>query len=60
MIGNLDGFLVEGQGLTHAVLQQTHLWSGAAAIPIEIVIAIDTDYVTIDESAGTTAWIPFP
>jgi hypothetical protein len=60
MIGNLDGFLVEGQRLTHAVLQHTHLWSGAAAIPIEFVVAIDTDYVTIDESAETTAWIPFP
>jgi sporulation protein YlmC with PRC-barrel domain len=60
MIGNLDGFLVEGQRLTHAVLQHTHLWSGAAAIPIESIVAIDTDYVTIDQSADTTAWIPFP
>jgi hypothetical protein len=60
MIGNLDGFLVEGQRLTHAVLQHTHLWSGAAAIPIESVVAIDTDYVTIGDSADTTAWIPFP
>jgi hypothetical protein len=42
------------------VLQHTHLWSGAAAIPIESVVAIDTDYVTISESADTTAWIPFP
>jgi sporulation protein YlmC with PRC-barrel domain len=59
MVGNLDGFLVAGQRLTHAVLQHTHLWGGAAAIPIESVVAIDTDYVTIDQSTDTSAWIAF-
>lgn len=59
MIGNLDGFLVDGQRLTHAVLQHTHLWGGAAAIPIESVVAIDTDYVTIDQSKDTSTWTKF-
>jgi sporulation protein YlmC with PRC-barrel domain len=59
MVGNLEGFLVEGQRLTHVVLQHTHLWTGAAAIPIESVVAIDTDYVTIDQAGDRAAWIPF-
>jgi hypothetical protein len=60
MIGNLDGSLVEGQRLTHVVLQHTHLWGGAAAIPIESVVVIETDCVTVDQSKDTSAWIPFP
>jgi sporulation protein YlmC with PRC-barrel domain len=47
-IGKVDGLLVEGQRLTHVVVQRTHLWNtGAAAIPIDSVVAIGTDSVTV-------------
>ncbi|MGH3055699.1 MAG: hypothetical protein ACRDL7_12050, partial [Gaiellaceae bacterium] len=48
LIGSVDGLLVEGQRLTHVVVQRTHLWNtGAAAIPIDSVVAIGTDSVTV-------------
>jgi hypothetical protein len=67
-IGNVDGLLVEGQRLTHVVVQRTHLWNtGAAAIPIESVVAIGTDSVTVSLSNDTVdvldgaypPWLPF-
>lgn len=67
-IGNVDGFLVEGQRLTHVVVQRSHLWNtGSAAIPIDSVVAIDTDSVTITLSTDTVdaldgaypPWLPF-
>jgi len=67
-IGNVDGFLVEGLRLTHVVVRRTHLWNtGSAAIPIESVVAIDTDSVTITLSTDTVdaldgaypPWLPF-
>jgi sporulation protein YlmC with PRC-barrel domain len=67
-IGNVDGFLVEGQRLTHVVVQRTHLWNtGAAAIPIDSVVAIGTDSVTVSLSGDAVdaldgaypPWLPF-
>jgi uncharacterized protein YrrD len=50
-IGNVDGLLVEGRRLTHVVVRRTHLWNtGAAAIPIDSVVAIGTDSVTVSLS----------
>ena len=67
-LGNVDGVLVEGQRLTHVVVQRTHLWNtGAAAIPIDSVVAIGTDSVTVSLSDDTVdaldgaypPWLPF-
>ncbi len=67
-LGNVDGLLVEGQPLTHVVMQRTHLWNtGAAAIPIDSVVAIGTDSVTVSLSDDTVdaldgaypPWLPF-
>jgi sporulation protein YlmC with PRC-barrel domain len=67
-LGNVDGLLVEGQRLTHVVVQRTHLWNtGAAAIPIDSVVAIGTDSVTVSLSDDAVAaldgayppWLPF-
>jgi hypothetical protein len=47
-IGRLDGLLVTGTRLTHVVLQHTRLSdTGAAAIPIDSVTAIETDRITV-------------
>lgn len=47
-IGNVDGFLVAGERLTHVVLQHTRLSHlGAAAVPIESVASIETDRITV-------------
>jgi hypothetical protein len=47
-VGNLDGFLVAGDRLTHIVLQRTHANETApVAIPIESVDAIATDRITL-------------
>ncbi len=67
-LGNVDGVLVEGQRLTHVVVQRTHLWNtGTAAIPVDSVVAIDTDSVTVSLSGDTVdaldgaypPWLPF-
>jgi sporulation protein YlmC with PRC-barrel domain len=67
-LGNLDGFLVAGDRLTHVVLQRTHPSDkGAAAIPVESVSAIETDRITVtlpEEIAesfegGRSHWLPF-
>lgn len=47
-IGTVDGFLMAGDRLTHVVLQHTRpTGSGAAAIPIDSVAAIETDRITM-------------
>jgi len=48
-IGTVDGLLVAGARLTHVLLQPTRLSNtGAAAIPIDSVAAIETDRVTVE------------
>jgi sporulation protein YlmC with PRC-barrel domain len=47
-IGTVDGLLVAGTRVTHIVLQQTRPpGTGAAAIPIDSVAAIETDHITV-------------
>jgi len=47
-IGTIEGFHVAGDRLTHVVLQHTRQsGTGTAAIPIDSVIAIETDRVTV-------------
>ena len=47
-IGTVDGFLVAGDRLTHVVLQPARLTgAGPAAIPIDSVLAIETDRITV-------------
>lgn len=67
-IGKVDGFLVSGHQLTHVVLEHTRLsHTGAAAIPIESVTAIETDCITVALTKDTadafggifSRWRPF-
>ena len=67
-IGRVDGFLVAGDALTHVVLEHTRLsHTGAAAIPIDSVTAIETDCITValakdtaDPFGGAVSrWLPF-
>ena len=46
-IGNVDGLFVAGEQLTHVVLQQAHASADTITIPIDSVVAIDTDCVTV-------------
>jgi uncharacterized protein YrrD len=47
-IGTVDGFFVAGSRLTHVMLQHTRrTGTGAAAVPIESVAAIETDRITV-------------
>ena len=56
MLGTVHGLLVSGQRLTHVVVQRTEPRdSDTAAIPIDSVVAIDTDCVTVALSAVAPA-----
>ena len=47
-VGNLDGFLVAGDRLTHMLLRRAHPnETGSAAIPIKSVQVIATDRITL-------------
>jgi sporulation protein YlmC with PRC-barrel domain len=47
-VGTVDGFLLAGARLTHVMLQDTRLSdTGAATIPIDAVVAIETDRITV-------------
>ena len=66
-VGKVDGFLVSGERLTHVVLQHKHFsHTGAAAIPIDSVTAIETDCITVapakdalDAGGVFSGWLPF-
>lgn len=56
MIGTVDGLLVDGLRLTHVLLHHAHRGEKAAIpIPIDSIVAIDTDCVTVARSADSTA-----
>ena len=46
--GHIDGFLVEGEEITHIVLEQGHLWGRRdVTVPIGAVTKVETDAVTL-------------
>ena len=47
-LGHVDGFLVEGDQITHIVLEHGHLWGRReVTIPIGAVTKVETDAVTL-------------
>ncbi len=47
-LGHIDGFLVEGDQITHIVLEHGHLWGRReVTIPIGAVTKVETDAVTL-------------
>ena len=47
-LGHVDGFLVEGDQITHIVLERGHLWGRRdITIPIGAVTKVETDAVTL-------------
>jgi sporulation protein YlmC with PRC-barrel domain len=67
-VGHVDGFLVDGDRLTHVVLQSGHgLRPQPVAIPVEAVESIETDCITLTMPKDTVAsfrggrssWLPF-
>jgi hypothetical protein len=56
LIGNVAGLLVDGERLTHVLLHQPHRGQpDAIPIPVESVVAIDTDCVTVTGPPDTAA-----
>ena len=56
-LGHVDGFVVDGQEITHVVLERGHLWGRReVTIPIAAVEKVETDAVTLglskDEVGG--------
>ena len=56
LIGNVHGLLLEGTRLTHVLLHRPHRGEpDTVPIPVESVVSIDTDCVTVAGSAETAA-----
>jgi hypothetical protein len=56
MIGNVDGLLVDGTRLTHVLLRRPHRGEpDTTPIPVDSVVGIDTDCVTVTGSADAAA-----
>jgi sporulation protein YlmC with PRC-barrel domain len=50
-LGHIDGFLVEGEEITHIVLEHGHLWGRReVTVPIKAVTKVETDAVTLSLS----------
>jgi sporulation protein YlmC with PRC-barrel domain len=50
-LGHVEGFLVEGEEITHIVLEHGHLWGRRdVTVPIGSVTKVETDAVTLDLS----------
>jgi sporulation protein YlmC with PRC-barrel domain len=47
-LGHIDGFRVEGEEITHIVLERGHLWGRReVTVPIKSVTKVETDAVTL-------------
>jgi hypothetical protein len=47
-LGHIDGFLVDGEQITHIVLEHGHLWGRRdVTVPIRAVTNVETDAVTL-------------
>ena len=58
-LGEVDGFLVDGDHITHFVLERGHLWGRReVTIPINLVTSIDPDAVTIGLSKDEVGDLP--
>lgn len=58
-LGHVDGFIVEGDHITHLVLEHGHLWGKReVSIPITAVSRVDTDLVTLTLSKDDVAALP--
>ena len=50
-LGHVDGFLVDGEQITHLVLEHGHLWGRRdVTVPIGAVTKVETDAVTLSLS----------
>jgi hypothetical protein len=59
MLGTVDGLLVDGERLTHVVMQRAHAKDRTGvAIPVDSVIALDTDCVTVAPPTDGSDWRP--
>jgi sporulation protein YlmC with PRC-barrel domain len=58
-LGHVDGFLVEGDHITHLVLERGHLWGKReVTIPITSVEKVETDLVTLTLSKDEVGDLP--
>ena len=61
-LGHVDGFVVDGEQITHLVLERGHLWGKRdIAIPIGAVADVETDVVTLNltkDEVGELADLP--
>ena len=47
-LGHIDGFLVDGEQITHVILEHGHLWGRRdVTVPIGAVAKVETDAVTL-------------
>jgi len=58
-LGRVDGFLVDGDHITHFVLERGHLWGRReVTIPINLVTSVESDAVTIGLSKDEVGKLP--
>jgi sporulation protein YlmC with PRC-barrel domain len=58
-LGHVEGFLVDGDHITHIVLQRGHLWGRRdVTIPITSVSNVETDTITISLTRDETGKLP--
>ena len=58
-MGEVDGFLVEGDHITHFVLERGHLWGRRdVTVPIGSVTRVESDTVTVGLSKDQIGALP--
>jgi sporulation protein YlmC with PRC-barrel domain len=58
-VGNVDGFLVDGDHVTHFVLERGHLWGRReVTVPIGAVAEVESDTVTVGLSTDEIGALP--
>jgi hypothetical protein len=58
-LGRIDGFVVEGDHITHVVLERGHLWGKRdVTIPIAAVVDVKTDAVRLGMSRDEVGALP--
>jgi sporulation protein YlmC with PRC-barrel domain len=58
-VGDVDGFLVDGDHITHFVLERGHLWGRReVTVPIGAVAKVESDSVTVDLSMDEIGALP--
>jgi hypothetical protein len=57
-LGNVEGFTVDGDAITHVVLERGHLWGKRVTIPIAAFTSVETDSATVSLTKDEVGALP--